>query len=144
MAESKSANRNRGPLLTFFLILWIIGALLGTFHYFFQPSMVLNSQPDLPPWGTPLLGLACLVELVGYLVIWSMRKWGVYLPLIGATYCFIFKMIFFDGQPSLWIPGLMSFSANWDALSMGLGTLLFLLWLAIFGWVVRSRWKDLR
>jgi hypothetical protein len=144
MADGKSAKSNRGFWLTTFLVIWITGAGIATLHYLLQGGQVWNSEPDMPFWSIPFLVIASAMELTGYLAIWNWKKWGVYCVLGATSALFLFKMIFFDGQPPVWYPDVTTFISELDALSSGLGLVLFAIWILLFGLVIRLHWNNLK
>jgi hypothetical protein len=143
MAESKLSDSKRGVWLTVFLVLWLISSALGTFHYFSQPGQVYRAQPDLPFWVILLLDVFSLMGFLGYLGVWKLKKLGVYGALVGQSALFVLQMIFFDGQPSVWYPEVQSFIVSFDSLSKSLGLVNFLVWMLIFGLLVRANWQKM-
>ena len=140
MAESKTDKPTRGIWFGFFLGLWILSAAFSSIHYLFQGAQLLKSQPDLPWWGVPFLAFLSLVQLLCYYSIWNWRQWAVYGALGSGIILFLFKSIFFDPQPPVWSPGTWYCFSGPDSMSTGMGLLLFVLWLVIFGLLMRAKW----
>lgn len=144
MAEKSSKTTSRSFALGFFLVLWLLGSGLSALHYLFGGSDLSLSQPDLPWWGLPVLIILTLVQFFSYWFIWKWQRWAVYGALGSTTILFFFKLIFFDSQPPVWSPAIQFFINSADAMSGLLGSILFALWLLIFGLLMRANWQNFK
>lgn len=66
----------RPGVITFICVLGFIAGAIGVL------VSLLMSAPELPEWYRPFAFLSVLVSTAGYIGIWNMKKWGLYLLCI--------------------------------------------------------------
>ena len=82
--STQTGTRERGGCLTIYLILIVIGSILGLASAFSLNATMQQLQaqgadvPSIPSWYAPATILPVLLSLVGAYGTWTWKKWGVY------------------------------------------------------------------
>ena len=116
--SKENQSRERGLWLSLWLILIMIHSL-ATAVFIYTAA----NQPDAPesfPWYISALVLSVIAKLIGAIVIWNWRKWGLYLYAAGVVVAIIVGLI---------LTGMLSF------------VFVYFLPLAILGWLLRNKYQ---
>jgi hypothetical protein len=51
---------------------------LGAAMYVLAPSVVAETNPEIPAWARPVFAAVCVLQVACAVALWRWRKWGFY------------------------------------------------------------------
>lgn len=77
--------RKRHGCLTAYLIVMIVVNSGTSLLYFFCGDLVRSSNPNMPSWALPVLGIFGIFNLACSIALFKFKKWGFYGFAISAV-----------------------------------------------------------
>ncbi|MFH1425508.1 MAG: hypothetical protein ABIG28_02140 [archaeon] len=84
--------KERGALLTIWLIIMLILNSLLAIIYFFFGSIVLEAFPNVPAWAIYLFGLLTLINVVFAILLFRWKKWAFFGLCVVAIISFVINI----------------------------------------------------
>lgn len=111
-------TRQRHGCLTTWLVLMIVANSLTALLYTFGSAAILQNLPDAPAWALPVLGVACVINVVFAVALLQWKKWGFFgFTAMAIVTLFINLAIGLEVAQAL--PGLLGIAVLYWVLQMG-------------------------
>ena len=103
--DNVAVKKERGALLSFWLVLMLLSNILVTIVYFFDSNFI-SLMSDIPVWAVYILGVGAFLNVIFTIGLFAWKKWAFFAFCGMAGIAFVVNII--NGVGVVAILGLIS------------------------------------